>query len=463
MPKDLYIWFQLIAASALGIALMYIFYKRFIIAIGFFIITPLFSALMYTNKEEWINVEVATGLQGYLRAGILLSLGLVGIFYFITHWNQHKDKLPVHFIVLGIFLLFALISISYSVDRRYTTIRAFLFLATSGFLLGLHTWLDNKKKFEQLFNLLFYYVLILSLLTLFFVVFEPSRAWWWKEPSRLLGIWDHPAVLGAFCMISYPILIWKFTKVGWKGKGLIGLLLIITFLFHVASGSRTTLGTSMFGFILWLIISKKFKELIVASVLVSIFFIGIATSAPASMRRDKSKGIFFLTERDLIWKGAIKIIEKSPLIGYGYRVEAKIFDDQKEYDISDLFFIATAQQPLHSGYISIAAGGGLVGLLLWLTLLTIPIYKSLHSNLTIEKGTVALIMIMLMITNLTETALTGYQSLTDIMFWIAWVIGGNIYKFDKDFTGSTIEDENENLKLTGELVDEKSIHPNYTG
>ena len=49
------------------------------------------------------------------------------------------------------------------------------------------------------------------------------------------------------------------------------------------------------------------------------------------------------------------------------------------------------------------------------------------------------------------------------MFWIAWVIGGNIYKFDKDFTGSTIEDENENLKLTGELVDEKSIHPNYTG
>ncbi len=435
--------------------MMYVFYKHYIIAIGFFILTPLFSAITYVNKEEWINVELATGLQGYIRAGILLSLGIVGILYFVTHWNKHKGKLPIHFLVLSIFLLFAIISISYSVDRRYTTIRAFLFLATSGFLVGLYTWLDSKKRFEQLFNLLFYYVLILSLVTIFLVIFEPSRAWWWKGPNRLLGMWDHPAVLGAFCMISYPILIWKFTKVGWKGKTFIGLLLIITFFFHVASGSRTTLGTALFGFILWLIITKKFKELIVASILVSIFFIGIATSAPASMKRDKSKGIFFLTERDLIWKGAIKIIEESPLIGYGYRVEAKIFDNQKVYDISDLFFIATAQQPLHSGYISIAAGGGLIGLILWLTLLTIPIYKSLRSNLTIEKGAVALIMIMLMITNLTETALTGYQSLTDIMFWIAWVVGGKIYKFDEDFTKSTKEDENENFELLGELADEK--------
>lgn len=424
---DLYIFF-LMGIIALGvITVSYFTWHKFEIAIVLFLITTLIAGFFFDNQESWVVEEVATGLSGYLRGSILLFTGIMGILHYWKNIRTHQNKLPLHLIVLSLFLILSLGSTYYSIDVKNTFFRSSLFILLFLFLLGLNTWLDRKEKFEKLLNILFVVIGFILFINLMALILSPSRVWWWKSSSRFLGLWSHPNEHGGFSIIAYPIILWKYYNIKSNKKYIILIILGLNIFLQILSGSRTSAIASLAGIIVWFIIQRSWIKLVLFS-FVSLFVVYLAIQFSfANFARDESENIFTLSEREIIWEGALVLAKEQPILGYGYAVESKIFYNQNKYDTEGTFLSENAQQPLHNGYLSIFIGGGLIGFSLWMLAMGYPIYNAVRSKFSIYKLYAIATLIPILISNTVDTAITGYLSATDIFFWVAWIVAGKLY------------------------------------
>lgn len=427
MNQDLYIFYGLGILLILGAAIFLLWFKKFEIAVFFFALTPLISAIFFDNlPQETVAMDEATiGIGGTLRAATLILLGLAGIIKFLLSIPKNKLKIPVHFVLLGIFLLFSFFSTIYSLDQKFTLIRAGLLFAVFCFLLGLHVWLQENNNLKHAMDALFILITIIILATLAGIAAIPSRVWWWKLP-RLVGLWEHPNTFGSFCMLSYPILIWKFYSIKSNNKYFILILILINLGLHVLTGSRTTLIASSIGVLVWLLLEKNWVKLFSLAIGLGIFLVFLLYFAPSSFKRNDTTEITDLSSREDIWKSAEIFIKEKPILGYGFGVEGKIFQNELKVDLEGSFIERNVRQSLHNGYLSLLVGGGIVGLILWLLTLTYPFVFSLTGSFSPEKAYAYYTFVTVIITNFVESALTGYSLPSDILYWLAWTILGSI-------------------------------------
>jgi len=176
------------------------------------------------------------------------------------------------------------------------------------------------------------------------------------------------------------------------------------------------------------LIQKAVKLTIFVLIMGVLSFIFVFISQPSNISRGSESSIT-LSGRDELWQGAWIMFQQQPILGYGYGVEAKIWEGQNLFSMEDRFFIASAQQPLHNGFISIAVGTGIVGLSIWLYILFLPIQRSRQNkseNMVDYKAFIMVSITMILITNLTESFLTGYHTFGDIVFWFSWIIANKI-------------------------------------
>lgn len=449
---ELYNIFLLGAGIILGGAFAYLAWNRFEVAIISFTFSSFAAAVFYNNIEDWRIEEVATGIGGYLRGGLLLFAGLMGIVYYIKTFRQHNGRIPLHFLFLFIFLLISIGSTYYSIDSNNTFVRSSLFITLAMFLLGLDTWLDEKEKFVKLLNILFGVVSLLIVLNFIAIFIAPARVWWWKTPSRFLGLWSHPNEAGGFNLIAYPIIFWKLTKTKGNYKFVVLFILLLNIVLHLLTGSRTSLLVSLIGVFIWLIIYKDWLKIIVLSLGLAVAAIVLSQVKISSFQRGEGSKITDLTERENIWNGAIIFAKEKPFAGYGYAVESKIFANQNLYDLSSKHLDINAQSPLHNGYLSIFIGGGAIGLLIWLITLGIPIYFALSSDFSPFKAYALATLIPILISNFVESALTGYLSITDIYFWLAWTVAGSVWILETRKDISKLESDDKHLTSQKEIL-----------
>jgi len=428
MPFEPYILFGATITIVLGIIVFYISWKKFELLIVLFTLSTWVASVFYANAAEWINDVIATGPGGYSRGGILLFVGLLGLITYIKRIPDHKVKIPIHMLILFVFLIFSFASSYYSIDSSTTFIRSSLFIALFFFLLGLNSWLDNINNFNGLMNILFKVVAFILVTNLIALIFWPSRVWWWNTSSRLIGLWSHPNELGGFSMIAYPIILWKYFQVKGNKKIIILLTLGLNFLLHILSGSRTSLVASLVAIMFWLFMQRSWLKLVVlGSTVVIGGFLVTQLSIASFNRGDASTNLFALSERDIIWEGAIILAKEKPIMGYGYAVESKIFANQNKYETEGTFLNLNSQQPLHNGFLSIFVGGGVIGMFLWMIAIILPIIFAFASKFSLYKLYAITTMIPILISNIVESALTGYLSATDVFFWIAWVVAGKLF------------------------------------
>ncbi|MBI1932089.1 MAG: O-antigen ligase family protein [Ignavibacteriales bacterium] len=427
MNQDLYIFFGLGIGLILGSALFLLWLKNFEIAVFFFALTPLISAIFFDNlpQENVVMDDATIGIGGTLRAATLILLGIAGIIKFSLNIPKNKLKVPVHFILLSIFLFFSFSSTIYSLDQKFTLIRSGLLFAVFCFLLGLNVWMQENGNLKKAMNSLFVLASIIILATLAGTVAVPSRVWWWKLP-RLVGLWEHPNTFGSFCMLTYPILLWKFYTIKSKNKYFILLLIFINMGLHILTGSRTTLLASSAGVLVWLLLEKNWVKLFSLGIALGIFLVSLLYFAPSSFKRNETSEITDLSSREDIWKSAEIFIKEKPIFGYGYGVEGKIFQDELKVDLEGSFIERNVRQSLHNGYLSLLVGVGIVGLILWLLTLTFPFIFSITSVFSPEKAYAYFTFVTVIITNFVESALTGYSLPSDIFYWLAWTILGSI-------------------------------------
>lgn len=403
--------------------------RYFFVAIFLIVISSWFSALLAPPEAEFAESATA-GIGSLLRVGILFLAGTAGVIRYFKLWPGHGGRIPVHLSLLAVFILFALISSRYSIDPQITLIRSASFLALFGFLIGLNSWITGKNEFESTFLAIYWVIVLLIIVNFLSLILLPGRAWWRTDQARFQGLFDHPNTMGTFCMIAYPFLLWKLTKSRLSGKAIILTLIILLGVMNVLTGSRSSLLAGLFGISLWFALQKKFVKLSVMTGVSVLLLFAAVQLRPSAFERQEGQGLGSLTGRQEFWDGAYTLVKERPFTGYGYAVEGKIWLDPRYYDPNYTLWSGSARTSLHNGYVSVAVGLGVVGLLSWLLIILLPVLRGLKQPAGEYKSVIFALIPTILILNMVETAITGGNSMEAIIFWIMWVMAGKLYVQD---------------------------------
>jgi O-antigen ligase len=405
------------------------YYEAAIVAI---LVSPWINWFFYSNTPKTAEEASSEGFSSHLRILLVILIGICGTLQFLRFCYVKHVKIPKYLMLFGAFIVIAVLSGFYSIDRKYTLIRSFEFVVFFMFLLGLHGWLDERQKLHKIFNVYFWVAAIGMLANMAAMILLPGRVWDWQMPDRFMGLADQPNGFGALCLLAYPIFVWKYLNSRRAGKCAIVLLICLTLGLHVLSGSRSSLLASILGGMVWGLNSLKtmtLKHLAICMALGMGATLGLTylvLAQPASLKRSDST-ITTLTGRTEFWVGCLQLIREKPVLGYGYGVAGKIWEDPRFYREGEHLWVGSAKSSLHNGYLSLAIGLGGVGLVLWLFFSGIPICRVITLASSPYKSFILAMVFQLFVLNFFESALSsGSQIHTSLVFWFILVIAGRL-------------------------------------
>ena len=153
---ELYIIFILLSLILIGIVIAYVSINNLQILVLPFALSTFIASIFYTNEPIWISGEIEAGIGSYLRAGFLFFSGGIALVYYLRNLRIHNFKIPLHIILLFVFIFFSLLSTFYTIDFKSTLTRSLLFFTLALSLIGMDFWLDSKDKLNKFLNTIFY-------------------------------------------------------------------------------------------------------------------------------------------------------------------------------------------------------------------------------------------------------------------------------------------------------------------
>lgn len=418
----------------IAVCILFITLKRFHIAVFLIALAPFISALFAPNAVD-VAAEKQLTIGSYLRVGIIILLGFAGVITYLRERRVTNIRLPVYMKLLGVFSLLAFISTVYSVDFYHTLVRAITLVSIFGFLLGLYVWIKDKAQIEKVFSYLYYCTVVLVVLNFaaFFLLGE--QVWWVTYSNRFLGLWGHPNMMGSFCMISYFILLWKYTRSYGLERVMIILLIVALAVMHVFTGSRGSLLAALFGVILWFIMQRQKIMLNALLWVISLAAIVVISSSAVREnfhRESESKDSYVtLTGRTEFWSFGFSLFSQKPLLGHGFDAAGEALKKMYEEDTQLMSWSGGARPIMHNGYIDTLAGLGLIGLVIWILLLFIPFRKSVRAAPCVTRTFCFTVLLICFILNIIETTITTANGPVGGMFWMIWLIAGKTELFGK--------------------------------
>lgn len=415
-------------AGILGILAAGFFYvglRWFEATIFIVALSPWISALFLYDMTKRIGISETT-YGSYIRISLLLIAGAIGFGKYMQTVFKTHEKLPFEFKIMIAFICLALVSTFYSIDAFFTSIRAISSISFFLFLIGYYFWLTDIKKIEHTFTLLFWFIVFNSLANLAALFLLGNRVWMGTSDARFSGLWTHPNMMGSYCMISYPILYWKFLRSKLGSKIQILGLAAMMFLMHYLTGSRTSLLLSVFGITLYMLLQRNKMNFIIA-LLIGVFagtVIITHTNFLNIFERKSEVGnsMTTLTGRTDIWEASFQLIKERPIEGYGYAVDGKIFSDYRFYNPKLMLWSGTSRLSLHNGFLSVAVGLGIFGLVMWIIILFLPYFKFLFFQENDFRPLLITLMSILFVSNLVEGSIDPGGTITAIFFWFAWAV-----------------------------------------
>ena len=407
----------------LSVVLLVVSIRHFPLAIFLVALAPFFSSLFLPNSDA----VIAETPGSFVRLLLIALMGVAGgIVAFRIHQTT-REPVPIPLKLLGLFLAYALVSTVYSLNWEYTAIRAGSFLTFYFFLLGLYFWIRSEAHFEAALGAILTMVLLCLLLCAFSFFVWPSHVWLYSAPSRFQGLWGHPNNLGLFCMLSYPLLLWKFSRSTSFARWVIGIALVMAGGMHLLSGSRTSLFAACIGLLIWFALTRQFGKLIYGVVVAMMLAITLAIWTPASFEPSGNADLADLTGRNETWRLALQYSFRKPLLGYGYDVDGEMMKGDRNP------IIAQKQLPgvrisLHNGYLNTFSGLGAVGLLLWLAIVLFGLWRSWLLPASDYRALFVATMVMGLVVNQTETSITGGRTLLGVFFWLSWTLALRAYE-----------------------------------
>lgn len=412
-----------LAAAALGTLVVFLWsLRRFEIALALVLLSSWVPWLFFANVEIDVRQEEA-GMGTYLRIAMVALAGVIGYAKSIQQRSAMQRPVPPRFLLLGAFLVYGVASAAYSITAQYTLVRAAEGLLFLGFLLGFCAWLDDEPRLDRTLDILCAWMAVGLVLHLAALPLFPGRVWYVESPNRFQGLWGQPNTMGMFCLVCYPLFLWRYARSSPRVKPVYLGLLACALLAHVLSGSRSSLLAAAVGLVAWCIVLRQWSWL---SVLAGVALIGMSAlwalpRVVPSFQRNDSTDITDLTGRDEFWRNAYDLIKKKPVIGYGYEVAGEIWGDQ-QFERTSLTGLHSARMSLHNGYLNVAVGSGLIGLLLWLIILLLGPGRLLLAPPSAYKALLLVSMTQLLVLNFFESAITSSRDMGSLAFWLFWAI-----------------------------------------
>jgi len=427
MPMDEPVALLLLAANmiVLGGAGAVLLSRRPAVAMFVVLLAPCVPAAMTPNALEG---ETEPGrLGGYVRVSLVMLGGGAGLVAWLGAGRRRQGRVPGQYILLAVFLAWAMASTLRSAAPFYTLVRAVTFVGLGCFMLGLHVWGADERGLEGILGALFAAVAVWIVANAAMSLLWPAKAWWWNAPARLQGLSNHPNSMGSFCAMSYPVILWRLSRSrGPARAGLMALIGVVAVM-QLLSGSRTSLLCAGVGVGAYFLAAGRPRALAGLAATGALAGIVLLASPPASLRRRVTDDTAVnLTGRPEIWRAGWYLVEERPVEGFGYDAETKVLQDPAYQRTARVRFSVTARQSMHNGYLSVLAGTGVVGLAIWLAVLALPYVKAWRVDARDRKALAIGIMSMGLVANLVESQITPAASLTAAMFWVAWALAGRL-------------------------------------
>jgi O-antigen ligase len=401
--------------------------KNYELAIILVLLSPWAHWLFTPPVREGDIENMVPTIGSYVRISIVVLAGIIGVFWLLESRSKIKNKTSSYLLLLGCFVLYALLSTMYSIDKKYTFVRSSEFFFFFLFLTGFYYWLQSKTQLYRTLNIYFLIMTCGISINFLALVLFPGRSWSLIMPDRFQGFFCHPNTLGALCMLSYPVLMWKYHHLSSAGRVLILFLFCIVLFMHILSGSRSSLIISICGLFLWPLIKNRASLYSLAKVLslALIVFSGFALLlqlTPASFKREVID-INDLTGRTELWHSCVQLVKEKPITGYGYGVGGKIWTDPRFYRAKQFLWSGSARASLHNGYLSVTIGLGFIGLLIWLILISIPTLRVMRLEPCGYKVLIVALIFQGMLLNFFETSIvSSSQNITSLVFWLFLVM-----------------------------------------
>lgn len=399
---------------ALILSVFLIKYFEWTIFISLFAST--ISAFFVPNVST-VDVESETTIGSYIRVILISLISFISIIKIVKKWSNRKILIYHPFYLIIPIIIISYISTIYSIDQKITLIRSIIFTLIIIHCISIYIWLDGLMEYKKILEVIYYFSIFFIISNILSLFFLPFKSWWSTDPTRFQGILDQPNSMGADSRNLIFIILWKIqnTKIRYK-KFFLFLLAFILFVFILLSGSRTSLITLLLGLGLWFIINKKGLLTIIFTFSLIILLLLFPIIKPSNMLRNDVEDMTDLTGRDEFWSGALLLISERPILGYGFEVGGKIWEDPRFYNPKLTLWSGSSKQSLHNGYLSIAVGIGIPAFILWLLIIFFPLTKIVRKKLIPEIQPFIILILIFIITNFVESTI-GANS---FLFWLSW-------------------------------------------
>jgi len=324
-------------------------------------------------NQSKFSIPIIFTLLSLFTISFVLSLfllqfcgGLIFIIWLLEKWNEKKNMFDIIFLSIFLFGFIRLLSIifsefpSSSIESLYKEALFYVVLVSLPFYLKT---LD-KGKLLKLVQIFILGAVAMSLvgITRFFI----------GDVNRAEAISSSYTVFSAYLMVALGMTLY-FPGGMQRKLSLLYKPLTVFILFSgiVASLGRINIAIAVLMFISAIIFKRiNPKQLIVLGMLFSVFGL-LYLNHRTELISERVTNITQLSDRDIIWKGAVHLVYKHPLLGFGPRTFKDIFPFTKQFKDRGI-------GGWHNDFLQIYFESGLLGLLTFILLLIVTIGISIN-------------------------------------------------------------------------------------
>ena len=297
----------------------------------------------------------------------------------------------------------------------------FIIVSSICSLVLLYTHFNKRNAWRVLLDHIQISFFLAHCIILYLAMSQPDIAFRYTQ-SRLGGILIHPNTLGAFCMIS--ILINLFRLMCEKKKLLLSLVsLVLAMIVLIMSFSRSSIILTIFSVQLLVYLHLKSLDISRKAKILKNLAVGLAGLALLLVlsnkayyiatllsRGDSMENLMTASSRTLLWKIILDKLDYYLLIGHGYATLSG------KGIVVVLGYFKTLHA--HNGYVQLLAGTGLIGLSLFLYQLFLYLKFTLSLKTTSDRKYSILLfslLIAFLLHNVIQSSI-GYQIYPQFVF-----------------------------------------------
>ena len=430
---------ELVAAGAAGLLILGLLTHPvggglIVIAIAAAVIVP--WAIYCTSRHaSWllivlVLIEAATASSfaassdQKVGAFIRYPLGFLFVMPFIASVWRSGILRKRGFRDYAIYLIWALVSVSYSILPAVSFARAFAAIIPFCALCAIAAEVRSGEDARRVMGVLLAgcgIVIAANYLSMLI----PGTVPWQPDTDtgmlRFTGFLTEPNEIGNLMLatLGAGFCYWPVARGG--KKALAAAAMIGALIQGVMADSRSPIVGVAIGCAVYLVWKYRAKGVIGIAALFAIFY-ATAFAVP-SMHDYLNRGdVASFTGRQIAWDFASRSAKESPLLGYGYEVEGQILSNPYFTGWDEVWNLGY-QTSLHDGYLSRAVSLGVPMLLFWLFFTLRPMVSCFLRDRDPWKlrSFVSLALLPILILNFTES-ISDFRSFAGVLLGLAWTM-----------------------------------------